>query len=139
MKTLALIVSGLLALSSLPAQAREVVHHHHARTHLGIGLGFGAPVYYPFGYGPWFYADGLYPYDWYLPPPSSDAPAKLYTYPAGGQSQEQVAKDQTECHDWAAAQTGFDPDTAKRAKRDQLSDYDRAFTACMEARDYEVR
>jgi hypothetical protein len=140
MKTLALIASGLLAFSSLPAEARGVVHHSH--PHVSIGVGFGAPVYYPFGYDPWFYPYGFYPYDWYAPPPSrayTDAPTKLYTYPSGGQSDEQMAKDQSECHDWAADQSGFDPATAKKAKRDQQFNYNRAFTACMAARDYEVR
>ena len=32
-----------------------------------------------------------------------------YTYPAAGQSQEQMQKDSFECHNWSVQQTGFDP------------------------------
>ncbi|MBI4628633.1 MAG: hypothetical protein HY729_07990 [Candidatus Rokubacteria bacterium] len=41
----------------------------------------------------------------------------VYAYPAGGQSAEQVSRDQAECQAWAKQQTGFDPvtDTAKGA------------------------
>lgn len=36
-------------------------------------------------------------------------PAKLYVYPANGQSPEQLEKDRYECHTWAVQQTGVDP------------------------------
>ena len=35
--------------------------------------------------------------------------AHPYVYPQKGQSQEQMQKDQYECHQWAVQQTGFDP------------------------------
>lgn len=35
-----------------------------------------------------------------------------YVYPANGQSQEQQAKDQAECQQWAVSQTGYNPSYA---------------------------
>ena len=141
MKTLALIAAGLLALSSLPAQARPDVdrgHEAHEHAHLSLGLGFGVPAYYPFGYDPWFYP---YPYSWYAPLPSrrqSNAPVELYAYPESGQSEQQMAQDESECHDWAVGQADYDPSARKRQKQTDLRNYNRAYTACMEARDYRV-
>ena len=74
-------------------------------------------------------------------PPASE---NVFIYPNKGQAPEQQAKDRYECHRWAVDQTGFDPTlngggvsadqaTAKR------SDYQRAMSACLEARDYTVR
>jgi hypothetical protein len=74
-------------------------------------------------------------------PPASES---VFIYPNKGQAPEQQAKDRYECHRWAVDQTGFDPTlneggvaadqvTAKR------SDYQRAISACLEARDYTVR
>lgn len=40
------------------------------------------------------------------PPPP---PPKLFVYPAQGQTADQTAKDQYECHVWAVQQTGVDP------------------------------
>lgn len=72
------------------------------------------------------------------PPPAQN----VFVYPKKGQTAEQQAKDRYECHVWAVDQTGFDPTTASgdasstSAKR---ADYQRATTACLEARDYTVR
>lgn len=33
----------------------------------------------------------------------------VYVYPAKSQSDEQIARDKEECHDWAVKQTGVDP------------------------------
>jgi hypothetical protein len=33
----------------------------------------------------------------------------MYVYPARGQSDDQMARDKEECHDWAMKQTGVDP------------------------------
>ena len=136
MKTLALIVVGALAIASVPAQA-----HGFGRARIGVGLGFGYS--YPYGwYDPWVYP---YPY-WYGPYPSrapaaeEQAKENLYVYPANGQTDAQTAQDRKECNDWAVDQSGLDPATAKRrAKTQHLDDYNRAFTACMEGRDYTVQ
>ncbi len=42
-----------------------------------------------------------------VPPPPP--PARLFVYPANGQSPEQLARDRYECHNWAVQQTGIDP------------------------------
>lgn len=79
---------------------------------------------------------------------SDNAPAatasELYIYPKNGQSEEQQATDRYECHSWAASQTGFDPtqplggveESQVATKR---ADYQRAQTACLEARGYSVK
>jgi hypothetical protein len=78
---------------------------------------------------------------------SSAAPAAqadLFIYPKNGQSEEQQSKDRYECHSWAASQTGFDPtqplggveESQAASKR---ADYQRAQTACLEARGYSVK
>ena len=75
---------------------------------------------------------------------ATPAGENVFIYPNKGQSQDQQAKDRYECHRWAVDQTAFDPTlngggvppeqaTAKR------SDYQRAMSACLEARDYTVR
>ena len=87
------------------------------------------PPYYStvwFGGVPYYYADNVY-YSWQPdqngyavvdPPPDADAPSSppdsspqggLMIYPKNGQSKEQQAADQFECHNWAKGQTGFDP------------------------------
>ncbi|GJM07826.1 MAG: hypothetical protein DHS20C11_01020 [Lysobacteraceae bacterium] len=35
--------------------------------------------------------------------------AAVYVYPANGQSPEQQAQDQAQCHGWAVSQSGYDP------------------------------
>ncbi len=35
----------------------------------------------------------------------------VYTYPKAGQSEQQQARDKLECHQWAAKETGSDPNT----------------------------
>jgi hypothetical protein len=119
------------------------------------------PPYYStlwFGGVPYYYADNVY-YSWQPdqngyavvdPPPNADAPSPppdsaqddLMIYPKNGQSKEQQAADQFECHNWAKGQTGFDPtqpaggvsgnaDTAR-------SQYNRAMSACLQGRGYQV-
>jgi hypothetical protein len=134
MKALALILAGALAVASVPAEA----HGFHGGPRIGIGLGFG----YPYGwYDPWFY-----PYSyWYGPYPSRvpvqpQAKENLFAYPDKGQSDAQTTQDRKECNDWAVQQSGLDPATAKRREKTRhLDDYNRAFTACMEGRDYTVK
>lgn len=42
-----------------------------------------------------------------VPPPRPMA--RMFVYPAKGQSEEQLERDRYECHTWAVQQTGFDP------------------------------
>jgi hypothetical protein len=127
------------------------------------------PPYYStvwFGGVPYYYADNVY-YTWqpdqngYVvadPPPDADTPAPppdtpasspqmdLMIYPKNGQSKDQQAADQYECHTWAKGQTGFDPTqpgggpAAGTAGNPDLarSNYNRAMSACLQARGYQV-
>jgi hypothetical protein len=68
----------------------------------------------------------------------------LFIYPKNGQNEEQQSKDRYECHSWAASQSGFDPtqplggvDESQAASK--RADYQRAQTACLEARGYSVK
>lgn len=127
---------------------------------IGIGLRVLPPFYTTVWFGgiPYYYADNTY-YMWRPeqqlyqvanPPGDSDsgttAPDSqdLFVYPKNGQSQQQQSTDRYECHSWATQQTGFDPTqpaggvpesqtTSKRA------DYQRAETACLEARGYTIK
>ena len=72
------------------------------------------------------------------PTPGSQGALKLYVYPAAGQSEAQIADDRYQCHTWAAGQSGYDP-TLGAGSRDEAEGYTRAFTACMEGRNYVVR
>ena len=76
------------------------------------------------------------------PPPPDSAQADLIIYPKNGQTKEQQAADQFECYNWAKGQTGFDPtqpgggvsgnpDTSR-------SSYNRAMSACLQGRGYQV-
>jgi hypothetical protein len=76
------------------------------------------------------------------PPPQSE-PMDFIIYPKNGQSKDQQAADEYECHNWARSQTGFDPTQpgggvgpgdADRAH----SNYDRAMSACLQGRGYQV-
>jgi hypothetical protein len=129
-------------------------------------IGLFVPVLPPFyttlyfGGVPYYYADDTY-YAWRAdrrgyevtdPPAGADpqadsasAPASdLFIYPKNGQNEEQQSKDRYECHSWASSQSGFDPtqpaggvsEGQAQAKRD---DYQRAQTACLEARGYSVK
>jgi hypothetical protein len=115
-----------------------------------------------FGGVPYYYADNVY-YQWQpdangyavvdappgadqpgSPPPGAPPADNYFMYPKNGQTQEQQAADQYECHSWAKTQTGFDPtqqaggvapgDTGSRREQ-----YQRAMTACLEARGYSVK
>jgi hypothetical protein len=76
-------------------------------------------------------------------PPQAQPPSDFIIYPKQGQSKDQQAADQYECHNWAKGQTGFDPTQqnggvaggdADRAH----SNYDRAMAACLQGRGYQV-
>jgi hypothetical protein len=75
------------------------------------------------------------------PPPQGDS---LYVYPQQGQSAEQQASDQYDCHRWSSSQTGFDPtQSSGGVPPDQLgarrADYQRAMVACLQGRGYSAR
>lgn len=76
-------------------------------------------------------------------PAAADQADKLYVYPRRGQTAEQQAKDEYECHRWAADQTGFDPVAGATGQRTQAlsaaADYRRAQAACLEGRGYTTR
>jgi hypothetical protein len=121
------------------------------------------PPYYStvwIGGVPYYYADNVY-YSWQPdqngyavvdPPDNADTPSSppntgqmdLIIYPANGQSKEQQAADQYECHNWAKGQTGFDPTQPAGPNADANSSnynralYNRAMSACLQARGYQV-
>jgi hypothetical protein len=126
----------------------------------GLGLGVylaTLPYYYPtYGYGgtPYYYANNAYSvgdpavgqYQTTAPPVGAQnqsraqAPSELIVYPRNGQNHDQQVTDRYECYRWAVSQLGYDPTTAGGDKvRRDLTDYNRAQTACLEARGYSVR
>jgi hypothetical protein len=116
-------------------------------------IGLFVPVLPPFYSTLWYrgvpycYADDAY-YVWddaqrgyrvTEPPPEADKPASddLFIYPRNGQCEAQQGTDRYECHSWAASETGFDP--TQPSGHGNRDDYQRAMTACLEARGYSVR
>jgi hypothetical protein len=123
------------------------------------------PPYYStvwLGGNPYYYADNVY-YTWQPdqngyavvdPPDGADQPSTppdnsqgaqddVIIYPKNGQSKDQQAADQFECHSWAKNQTGFDPtqpgggvqsDDVDRVR----NNYNRAMSACLQGRGYQV-
>lgn len=73
----------------------------------------------------------------------AQAPSDFIIYPKQGQSKDQQAADEYECHNWAKGQTGFDPTQPNGgmdpADADRAhSNYDRAMSACLQGRNYQV-
>lgn len=119
------------------------------------------PPYYStvwFAGVPYYYADNVY-YSWQPdqngyavvdPPENADSPSPapdtsqqdLIIYPKNGQTKDQQAADQFECHNWAKGQTGFDPTQpgggSSGGAAMNRSNYDRAMSACLQARGYQV-
>jgi hypothetical protein len=120
------------------------------------------PPYYStvwIGPTPYYYADNVY-YTWQPdqngyavvdPPENADVPSpppdsaqnELIIYPKNGQTKEQQAADQFECHSWAKGQTGFDPTQTGGGVADGSVDqsrgnYNRAMSACLQGRGYQV-
>ncbi|HXA99972.1 MAG TPA: hypothetical protein VNW05_05565 [Steroidobacteraceae bacterium] len=127
---------------------------------LGLGLYFATlPYYYStYWYGgiPYYYAGNTYyVYDGTVGQYRTTAPpvgapdlaaeggqgsSELISYPKNGQSPDQQATDKYECYKWAVSQLGYDPTTAGGGTvRRDLTDYNRAQTACLEARGYSVK
>jgi hypothetical protein len=120
------------------------------------------PTYYStvwFAGVPYYYANNVY-YAWQpaqngyavvdppqnadapSPPPADAAPMDLIIYPKNGQTQEQQAADQFECHNWAKGQTNFDPTEPSGGVLGNVdlarNNYNRAMSACLQARGYQV-
>ncbi len=148
MRAWILAVIGAAALVSLPAHADRRHHGYYARPYIGFGYSYGSP-FYPWGYyDPWYSpwwgprvgvgvrVDGNRPR---VTESAADPKAlKLYVYPAAGQTEAQLSEDRYQCHTWAADQSGYDP-TLGTKRREDADSYTRAFTACMEGRNYVVK
>jgi len=124
---------------------------------LGLGLYFSTlPFYYStywWGGIPYYYADDTFytwdgsvgQYETISPPPEveqqaqSGAGGELIAYPKNGQSDQQQAKDKTDCRQWALTQSGYDPAGAATTAASNRGDYLRAQAACLDARGYSVR
>ena len=125
---------------SLPAEAS---HRHYV---FGPYVGFGH--YGPYSwYSPWYgprFGVGLHVGPRYTvrrarsSERTEQRALKLYVYPAAGQSEAQTSEDRYQCHVWAADESGHDP-TLGTGSRDEAESYTRAFTACMEGRNYVVK
>ncbi|HEY8518836.1 MAG TPA: hypothetical protein VIN61_02050 [Gammaproteobacteria bacterium] len=147
MKASILGLAGAAALASLPAVADHRHHHGHVHSHVSVGFTWGHPFHGWYAYHPSFYSVGvhLWPTWPVYPYPASrtrtereERAFKLYVYPAGGQSEQQMADDRYDCHVWAVDESGHDP-TLGMGRREEADAYRRAFTACMEGRNYVVR
>lgn len=73
--------------------------------------------------------------------PNASGVLSLRVVPRKGQSEQQTENDRYACHQWAVAQTGFDPVNPAqdaRATAATRGSYRRALTACLDARGYSV-
>jgi hypothetical protein len=147
MRTWILGVVGAVALVSLPAQAQH--RHWYPRPYVGFSYGYGSPFYPGWGYyDPWYSpwwgprvgvgvrVDG--PRTRVTEKAADPQALKLYVYPSAGQTEAQLSEDRYQCHTWAADQSGYDP-TLGTKRRADADGYTRAFTACMEGRNYVVK
>ena len=148
MRTWLLAIVGAAALVSLPAHA-DHRHHGYPRPYVSFGYSYGYPFYPAWGgyYDPWYSP-------WWGPrvgvgvrvdrsrPPAEQKVQpqafKLYVYPSAGQTEQQLSEDRYQCHVWAVDQTGYDPTLGTRGRAD-AEGYTRAFSACMEGRNYVVK
>jgi len=134
----------------------------------GLIISVLPPYYTTVWYGgvPYYYADSVY-YTWQpdqnayvvvdAPPNADQAPSAppapdpsqstsaqndLIIYPKNGQTADQQSADQYECNNWARGQTGFDPTEPSGGVQGDVdrarNNYDRAMTACLEGRGYQV-
>ena len=145
MRAWILAAVGVAALLTLPAEAS---HRHRVYARPYIGFGFYEPYYSPY-YSPWYgprFGVGIHIGDRYPArrvrtervERGEQRVLELYVYPAAGQSEAQTSEDRYQCHVWAADQSGHDP-TLGAGRRDEAEGYTRAFTACMEGRNYVVK
>ena len=146
MKALILGLASAALLTTLPVQTSHADGRHRVGSNLSIGIGYGYPyVYrpYPYYYPSYYYGFEIWPR--YYPRRARSTrdsgvvrTQKLYVYPAAGQSSAQTAEDRYQCHLWAVESTDFDP-TLGAGTAEEADAYGRAFTACMEGRDYVVK
>lgn len=150
MRTLLLGLTAIVLLASLPLTASEAHGRHGSRARISVGIGVGYPAFYPgyfgyYGYGGWhpraYLGLGVSPR--YRSRTRTERRGEvrnqaLYVYPAAGQSEAQLAEDRYQCHVWAADASDYDP-TLGAGTRAEADSYARAFTACMEGRDYVVK
>jgi hypothetical protein len=143
MRTSVLALAAAAAFFCLPAEAG---HRHFHGPYVGFGYGVYAPYYSPW-YRPWYgpsFGVGIRVGDRYparrerTTERTEQRALKLYVYPAAGQSETQASEDRYQCHVWAADEAGHDP-TLGAGSREDAEGYTRAFTACMEARNYVVK
>lgn len=147
MRIMLIAIGFAVALSALPAAAQH--RHVHVGPYVGFGY-YGYPLgYYGPYYSPWYgprLGVGIHLRDRY---PVRRARTErvergeqrgltLYVYPAAGQSEAQTADDRYQCHVWAADRSGHDPTLGAGTRADAES-YTRAFSACMEGRNYVVK
>ena len=148
MRAWILAVVGTVALVSLPAHADHRYRGYYPRPYVSFGYSYGSP-FYPWGYyDPWYspwwgprvgVGVGVYGTRPRVTERAADPKTlKLYVYPAAGQTEAQLAEDRYQCHTWAADQSGYDP-TLGTKRREDADSYTRAFTACMEGRNYVVK
>lgn len=139
MRALLVAAVGAAALWSLPAEASY--RHYYFGPYVGLGH------YYPYSwYSPWYgphFGVGIHVGPRYsrrvrTAERTEQRAMKLYVYPAAGQSEAQTSEDRYQCHVWAADASGHDP-TLGTGSRNEAESYSRAFTACMEGRNYVVR
>lgn len=62
----------------------------------------------------------------------------IFVYPRAGQGKNEQANDRYDCHLWAVGETDFDPTLEQSSSELERSNYKRAITACLEAREYTV-
>jgi hypothetical protein len=163
----AALLAGVLAPSSVMAQHRYGGWGGGYR-HGGWGYGYGGVVgvlpalatVLTIGAITYWVADGQYyraaPAGGYVvvaPPAGVAAPAagsdaappntdRLYIYPRDAQPADKQAADEYDCHKWAVGQTGFDPvavSSGGAISTEQKRHYQRAQSACLDARGYTVR
>jgi hypothetical protein len=145
-------IVGIAAFSSLPAHADHGRHGVHSRPYVSFGYNYGYGYPFGFGYRPFYdpFWGSSYGVGVRIDPYRSrrdrtedrsggeQRTVKMYVYPAAGQTEAQLTEDKYQCHVWAADQSGYDP-TNGSGDRDDANSYTRAFTACMEGRNYVVK